>query len=184
MFQHDFEVSSGGETLLAACRSGGNQPADAALSLSPSLPVGFAEASLDVGHRGPELSCCFEESESDCNGPSCAAACLPLRFAAHLISSPRAHSHNCTHFLPRSSLVYPPPHTLSPPEAFITLKELVEMPCLIRYSGGEADDSLILSTSIKSVRRRPGSPPALMNVAVPGLSSPNEHHSFELRCCL
>ncbi len=85
------------------CWSGGNQLTDAALS-----PVGFVEASFDAGHRGPELRCCFKESESDCNGPSCAPACLPLRFTTHLIYSPQTHSHNCTlhtHFLSRLSLL-------------------------------------------------------------------------------
>lgn len=58
-----------------------------------------------------ELCCCFEESESDCNGPSCAPACLPLRFTTHLIYSLRTPSlsHNCTlhaHFLPRLSVLH------------------------------------------------------------------------------
>lgn len=39
------------------------------------------------GSSGPELYCRFEESESDCNGPPCAPACLPLRFTTHLIRS-------------------------------------------------------------------------------------------------
>lgn len=52
-----------------------------------SIFVGSAENCFDVGHRGPELCCCFEESESDCNGPPCAPACLPLRFTTHLIRS-------------------------------------------------------------------------------------------------
>lgn len=74
-----------------------------------SIFVGSAENCFDVGHRGPELCCCFEESESDCNGPPCAPACLPLRFTTHLIRSAgkkksTAHSAH-THFKPRLSLL-------------------------------------------------------------------------------
>lgn len=73
-----------------------------------SIFVASAENCFDVGHRGPEPSCCFEESESDCNGPPCAPACLPLRFATHLIrpagKKPTAHSAH-THFKPRLSLL-------------------------------------------------------------------------------
>lgn len=92
--------------------SGGSQLTDPALSVVDSV-----EASFDASHRGPKLCCCFEESESDCNGPSCAPACLPLRFTTHLIFSPQTLSHNCTlhtHFLPHLSLLslsffVPPP---------------------------------------------------------------------------
>lgn len=70
--------------------------------------VGSAESCFDVGHRGPELCCCFEESESDCNGPPRAPACLPLRFTTHLIrpaeKKSTAHSAH-THFKPRLSLL-------------------------------------------------------------------------------
>lgn len=83
------------------CWSGGNQLTDAALH-----PVGFVEASFDGGHQGPELCCCFEESESDCNGPSCAPACLPLRFTTHLIYSLQTLSHITVHCMHIFSLVY------------------------------------------------------------------------------
>lgn len=84
------------------CWSGGNQRTDAALS-----PVGFVEASFDTGHQGLKLCCCFEESESDGNGPSCAPACLPRKIyhPPYLFT---ANSHITTlhtHFLPRLSLL-------------------------------------------------------------------------------
>lgn len=47
-----------------------------------------------------KLCCCFEESESGCNGLSCAPTCLPPRFTTYhiyiYIYSPQTLSHNCT----------------------------------------------------------------------------------------
>lgn len=124
---------------LVMCRSGGNQLTDAALSLSVSRLV-FVDASFDAVHRGPELCCCFEESESDFNGPSCAPACLPLRFTTHLIYSAQTHSHNRTlrtHFLPRLSLLslslslsLPPSVLLASPSPYPLRLHTQNRPCV------------------------------------------------------
>lgn len=48
---------------------------------------------------GPEWCCCSEASESDCNGPPCAPACLPLRFTTHLIRSAENSQKEVNHTL-------------------------------------------------------------------------------------
>lgn len=87
----------------------------------PFVCVGSVESGFDAGHRGPEPRCCFEESESDCNGPPCAPACLPLRFTTHLIRPAEKLNHTLsshTQSMPRLSLLSlclsfsPPPSLL------------------------------------------------------------------------